>query len=63
MPPPVNLCNVQELKLASRVHGGGWQELEGLLVFERLGIKQGGEGLEFEGKVVGCVLHVGSRVG
>jgi hypothetical protein len=47
---------VQELKLAQArvsalVHGGGWQELERLLDFGRLGVKEGGEGLEVGRKV------------
>jgi len=37
---------VQQLKLASLVHGGGKQELEGLLNVGRLGVEEGGEGLE-----------------
>ena len=44
--------NVQQLKLASLVHGGGERELESLLDFGRLGVEGGGEGLEFGGKVV-----------
>jgi len=44
---PVNLCHVHELKLASLVHGGGWQELESFLDFGRLGVGEEDEGLEF----------------
>ena len=33
-------CKVQKLKPASLVHGGGWQELESLFDFGRLGVKQ-----------------------
>jgi hypothetical protein len=43
------LCNVQQLKLAGLVHGGGQQELESLLDFEGLGVEEGGKGLEVEG--------------
>ena len=49
VPPPINLSNVQKLELASFVHGSGQQELESLLDFGRLGVKQGSEGLEFGG--------------
>ncbi len=46
-------CHVHKLKLAKArvyalVHGGGWQELESLLDFGRLGVEEGDEGLEFE---------------
>jgi hypothetical protein len=34
--------NVQQLKLASLVHGGGQQELESLLDFGRLGVEVSG---------------------
>jgi hypothetical protein len=33
-------------KLASLVHGGGKQEVESLLDFGRLGVEEGGKGLE-----------------
>jgi len=33
------------------VRGGGWQELESLLDIGRLGVEEGGEGLEFGRKV------------
>jgi hypothetical protein len=44
------------LKLASLVHGGGEQELESLLEFGRLGVKQGKRrlGVWGEGEVDGC---------
>ena len=48
---------VPEIKLASLVHGGGEQELGSLLDFGRVGIKQGGEGLEAREKVVGGVFY------
>lgn len=35
---------LQELKLASLVHGGGYQKLGSLLDFGRLGLGEGGEG-------------------
>ena len=46
-------CHVHKLKLAKArvyalVHGGGWQEVESLLDFGRLGVEEGDEGLEFE---------------
>ena len=51
----------------SLVHGGGQQELERFLDCLRLGVpvlrpyrtkcEEGGEGLEFRGKVGGCVSH------
>jgi len=45
-PLPVNLHNVQKLKLAKArvsalVHGGGQQEPESLLDIRRLGVEQG----------------------
>jgi hypothetical protein len=53
---------VQERKLAKArvsalVHGGGWQELESLLDFGRLGVEEGDEGLEFWRKMAGEVFH------
>jgi len=47
VPPSVDLCNIQKLKLAKArvsalVHGGGEQELESLSDFGRLGIKERG---------------------
>jgi len=45
----INFCHVQKLKLASLVHGGGWQELESLLDLGRLDVEEGGEGLEVGG--------------
>ena len=45
------LSCVSWFKLASLVHGGGWQELESLLDFGRVGVEEGGEGLEFGGKI------------
>jgi len=59
---------VQELKLASLVHGASQQELESLLDFGRLGVpvlrpyrtkcEEGGKGLEFGGKIGDCGFHV-----
>jgi len=40
------------------VHGGGWQELESLLDFGRLGVQQGSEGLELGREVVCYGFHV-----
>ena len=34
-----NFCNAHKLKLASLVHGGGWQKLESLLDLGRLGVE------------------------
>ena len=51
------LRNANQLKLASLVHGGGQQELESPLDFGGLGVEEGGEGLEFIGKITSCVFH------
>ena len=63
VPAVVNLCNVQELKLTSLVHGRGYQELKDVLDFGRLGVKQGSESLEFRRKIIICVFHVSPRLG
>jgi len=39
------------------VYGGSQQELENLLDFGRVGVEEGGEELEFRGKVIGRVFH------
>ncbi|MGA9347896.1 MAG: hypothetical protein WBW48_03705, partial [Anaerolineae bacterium] len=54
---------VQELKLASLVHGGGEQGLQSLLECRRLGVEGGGEGLEFEERAVGRVFHRWDGIG
>ena len=59
----INLCHAQKLKLACLVHGGCQEELESLLDFERLGLKEGSEGLEFGGRIVSRVFHVTPRLG
>jgi hypothetical protein len=46
VPLTINLCNVQQFKPTSLVHGGGQQELESLLVFGRLDVQELSEGLE-----------------
>ncbi len=53
----INLCHIQELTLACFVHGGGQQELEGLLDFVSLGDEEGGEGLGLgRGGLVGFII-------
>lgn len=46
----------------SLVHGGGQQQLERFLECLRLGVEEGGEGLEFRGKSVGLDYHVNANV-
>jgi len=40
VPTAINLGHAHKLKLPSLVHGGGWQELESLLNFGRLGVEE-----------------------
>jgi len=65
VPPTVNLRHAQKLKLAKArvsalVHGGSWRELASLLGFGRLGVEEGGEGLEVGGRVVRRLFHATS---
>jgi hypothetical protein len=57
VPPAFNLSNVQKLKLARFVHGGSQQELESLLDVGSLGVEEGGQVLEFRGKILDRGFH------
>jgi hypothetical protein len=52
VPPAINLPNIQQLKLPRLLHGSGWQELESLLDFGRLGVEEGGGGSELRGRLL-----------
>jgi len=51
------LSGVSWFKPASLVHGSGWQELESVLDFGRLGVEERGKKLEVAGRIGGCVFH------
>jgi hypothetical protein len=50
------LCNVQQLKLAGLVHGGGQQELESLLDFGRLASRREAKGWRLGKRLMGVLF-------